>query len=267
MDNPLMDFRLAYLRAIAKAWNDPDFEKELIHTNDILNTSKESISSLFGNVKLGYVCVNIFDDDKKPTRWEHGWIGNNDYFIINLPLKPENQTQQAVALASYYQLFPSLFGCQSGITNMEIQPSMNSQNSEMFQVRSGPVITDLGVSPEPFLDFGGVILRAISHAWKQDDFLRELTDPGLDDASHVLSKYLGFNNPWNFNLQFKYYEYEQIFVWNEMECQWKNVPKNVIKLHYPRRPSDANGNGKPEMYPIALTSYNETGPAYPFTCV
>ena len=32
---PLLEFRLAYLRAIAKAWSDPEFEAKLLAAEDI----------------------------------------------------------------------------------------------------------------------------------------------------------------------------------------------------------------------------------------
>ena len=38
------------------------------------------------------------------------------------------------------------------------------------------------------------------------------------------------------------------------------VTVNGIRLNYPTAPVEV------ELRPIALTSYNNTGPAYPFTC-
>lgn len=240
MVDRLMSFRLAYLRAIAESWKDPFFKEKLLNADDIqeiLQNAPYSFVSPWKQVK-----IRLVDDSN--TVWEPvetaGWVGANDSFVISIPGKPHQKDQQVQALAAYYQIFPDLFGTQQTVS-------------------SGPVIeaalpVDLGTSPEPFLEFGGVTLRALALAWENERFLIELTDPSLIDATPVLSKYLGYNNPWNFNIRF----ISTDFGWDGKN--WTKIPKNVVELHYPRKPAEER------FQPIALTSYNNTGPAYPFTC-
>ena len=40
---PLLEFRLAYLRAIAKAWSDPEFEAKLLAAEDICRIPSDHI--------------------------------------------------------------------------------------------------------------------------------------------------------------------------------------------------------------------------------
>jgi ribosomally synthesized peptide (two-chain TOMM family) len=253
MDNFLMDLRLAYLRAIADAWKDT--------TDTIKNTLIDSNTDLIDYLKKNYglhspwesITLQLFEffedenENQKPE-WKPmetaGWVGPNDRFIIHIPGKPDDPNQQVQALAAYYQLFPTLFGYKKLIGAG--QPE------------------DLGVDQKPFLEFGGVTLRAIALSWLDDDFLNELTHPTLADATPVLSRYLGYTNPWNFRIKFKVHP---DFVWlaetpeNKIPM-WKDaqIPKNIIQLHYPTRPAES------KFWPIALTSYNNTGPAYPFSC-
>mgnify|MGYP006185322957 CR=1 FL=1 len=57
------------------------------------------------------------------------------------------------------------------------------------------------------------------------------------------------------------------FTWDAAQQQWNGMTgdeatrvKNAIVLNYPVAPDDQG------IHPIALTAYNNTGPAYPFTC-
>jgi len=79
----------------------------------------------------------------------------------------------------------------------------------------------------------------------------------------VLSQWLGYNNPFNFKILFTT---NSAFTWDATKCEWnqKNADgtaiKNAIRLNYPTAPVEEN------MRAIALTSYNNTGDPYPFTC-
>jgi hypothetical protein len=117
MINQLMKFRLAYLRAIATAWNDDGsekgFKKKFIETEDLLESNDPEITALFGDIELGNVSIRIIDNPRSPAEWHPrktaGWIGPDDYYIINLPAKPHID-EQAQALAAFYELFPTSFG-------------------------------------------------------------------------------------------------------------------------------------------------------------
>ena len=235
-----MKLRLAYLSAIADSWANDEIRDKLVNANDILPilNSDYRFDSPWKCVEL-----HIVDDEDQKTEWKPaetaGWIGANDEFILNVPNIPE-QNQQVQALTAYYEIFPTLFGSQK---------TKDPEDKH-------PLPTELGANAGPFLEFGGVNLRAIALAWKNQKFLKELTLEGQKDASPVLSKYLGYRSPWNFSLRYKNIS---DFKWNGKS--WDGIPKNIIKLHYPRKPEDE------QIRPIALTSYNNTGPAYPFSCV
>ncbi len=252
MVNQLMNFRLAYLRAIAKAWNDEGFKEILTTTENLLESEDPVILELFSNVHLGNISVKIIDYEENPSEWHPkkaaGWIGPDDYFHINLPGTPHVE-EQAQALAAYYELFPTIFGAGNNEEEIETE--------DRKPVVGGPLPQGLGVDPESFLDFGGVTLRAVALAWNDKTFLDELTKDNLKDKTPVLSKYLGYNNPWNFNILFNYCD---DFTWNG--ASWSDsFPNNRVVLHYPRKPDDISYEA------IALTSYNNTGPEYPFSCV
>ncbi len=247
---PLLNLRLAYLRALAKAWSDSKFEATLVsteHNKNYINVldpdvqeKNPDIKSIFGALRLGNVSFNIvdFSDDRTtyaPIESPQNWIGSNDRLIVKIPKTPE-ESQQVEALAAYYQIFPTLFG--------------SSDNT--------PVFTDAGGTSDPFFQFGSATINIIAMAWKDSVFMGQLTDPDLKDATHLINRYLGYQNPWNFNLQF---EYETNFSWDGY--LWNNIPNNVIRVHYPEKPTK---DGAPYDLAIALTTYNNTGPAYPFSC-
>ena len=79
----------------------------------------------------------------------------------------------------------------------------------------------------------------------------------------MLSQWLGYNNPFNFFLRFST---NSALSWDSAKGQWNlnnadgSLIKNAIVLNYPNPPEEN------KLWPIALTSYNNTGSAYPFTC-
>lgn len=257
-----MDFRLAYLRAIADAWKDKTdtIKNKLIDGNtDLLGYLKDNyrLHSPWKNITLQLLEVFEDENENQKPEWKQmeasGWVGPNDRFIINIPDKPGDPNQQVQALAAYYQIFPTLFGI--------------SKKTDMIVIAAA-LPQDLGVDQKPFLEFGGVTLRAIALAWVDGGFLNELTNPDLVDATPVLSRYLGYTNPWNFRIKFVVHpdfvwhgetRENKIPMWNDGQKD-NPIPKNIIQLHYPTRPADS------KFWPIALTSYNNTGPAYPFSC-
>lgn len=252
MISPLMRLRLAYLRVIAKSWRDKEFKKSIVNTGDIFETLKE-----YGfDSPWEYLEFHLVDDEPK-TMWKPmetaGWIGSNDRFVLYIPAKPDETNCPEQALASYYQMFPTLFGpTRFGPSGQEIalKQSLNY---------------DLGVGPEPFLEFGAVTLRAIALAWENPEFRQDLATKNgsaRKEAKTALSRWLGYTCPWNFDINFV--EHPD-FTWqpesgNTGAWNLNKIPKNIIELHYPEKPEEE------QFYAIALTSYNATGPAYPFSC-
>jgi ribosomally synthesized peptide (two-chain TOMM family) len=253
------------MRLLADSWADPDLKSRILGPNTNIMTI---LTEKPYNFKSPWPLIKVKLIQSNEITWlpmdASGWICPNDYFVIYLPDKPSNikgvdQKDDVRALANYYQIFPTLLGIE---------------NPDAVCPKDGiPAKTpDLGIDPGPFLEFGGVTLRALALAWKNGSFFNELTNNNLNtdyDATPILSKYLGFTNPWNFKLQFKKSTKDnpndegKFFEWDlKMKC-WKsgNLPQTIVKMHYPDMPEDQK-----DYWPIALTSYNNTGPAYPFTC-
>lgn len=249
--DPLLGFRLAYLRAIALSWRDKEFQRRLLALPDIqpLLAKDFGLRSCWPSLNIR---LNLNPDKAWQTQWvpdmTGGWIGRDDAFVITLPEAPKSDAAQA--LAAYYQQFPVFMG-----------PAADC----LADPGASALPTGLGIpggGPGSLLAFGGVVLRAIALAWKSDQFLHELTRDGLD-ATPVLSQWLGYDNPFNFELHFVR---NPAFTWDAASQAWNlREPggaqiKNGIVLNYPVAPADE------AMRPIALTSYNNTGSAYPFTC-
>jgi ribosomally synthesized peptide (two-chain TOMM family) len=297
--DPLMDFRLAYLRALAGSWTQWSFDqpvneqtgfiKDLLSGNDIQALLQQSFGMRVNWPDMA-VCLKYRDD--KSTGWQPvrtaGWVGQDDQFIITLPQKPENDSTAIEALAAYYQRFPTLTG---------VAATVSADDSSLAGVdgppplQSGALPTGLGVpgsGPGSLLAFGSVILRAIALAWTDgpdSTFYRALTNDGqtvpspAQDASTVLSQWFGYNNPFNFKIQFLG---AGALRWDGTQWQYPHGPAgptrekpNAVVLHYPS-PPDSRQYASPfstgakstaALWPIALTSYNNTGEAYPFTCM
>jgi ribosomally synthesized peptide (two-chain TOMM family) len=249
--DPLLNFRLAYLRAIARSWSDPDFRKSLLEAPDIQCLLKQNLRSFWPHLAIR---VQVDPDPRKQTRWlpeeTAGWIGPCDKFVITLPKKPDSD--EIEVLAAYYQWFPDLMGPTSDVPT-------SGQGQDIDEGLGIP-----GGEKGSLLAFGGVVLRALALAWHDEQFMQELTtDEKLQpDAAPVLSKWLGYNNPFNFFLLFQE-DQNETFRWDpskkKLQVTEKDKP-NTIVLNLPVAPDDA------KIWPIALTSYNNTGPAYPFTC-
>lgn len=255
--DPLLEFRLAYLRAVARSWQDDAYRRELLDQEDI----QPLLHRDFGLPTLWPlldISLHLDSDPAMQTEWKPmltaGWIGLDDVFVIVLPQEPSSHAPEA--LAAYYQLFPNFMGASAGFDKPD-KPAGPPQ---------GALPTGLGIpggGPDSLLAFGGVVLRAIALAWRSPEFLADLTRaPGTDKAA-VLSQWLGYNNPFNFQIHF---EANSQLTWDAARGEWNlknpngSTIKNAIRLNYPLAPVEEG------MRAIALTSYNNTGSAYPFTC-
>jgi ribosomally synthesized peptide (two-chain TOMM family) len=249
--DPLLGFRLAYLRAMAHSWRNKEFQKELLALPDIqpILAKKFGLQSRWPGLNIR---LSLNPDKARQTQWmpdlTGGWIGRDGTFVITLPQAPKADAAQA--LAAYYQQFPVFMG-----------PAIDC----LADLSDGAWPTGLGIpggGPESLLAFGGVVLRAVALAWKSDQFQSELTRDQVD-ATPVLSQWLGYNLPFNFELLFVR---NPAFTWDASSQKWNLLEpggaqiKNSIVLNYPVPPADET------MRPIALTAYNNTGSAYPFTC-
>ncbi|AVS70590.1 hypothetical protein C8247_09235 [Paracidovorax avenae] len=256
--DPLLEFRLAYLRAIAKSWYETDYRDRLLAQKDI----QPQLAKDFGLKTIWPwldVSLERSDNPLDQTLWKPeltaGWIGLDDAFEIVFPEAPSDRA--AEALASYYQLFPTLMGATADISNEEHVPP---------GIVGGALPTGLGIpggDPGSLLAFGGVVLRAIALAWQSKEFRDELLNPECSDAAGLLSQWLGYNNPFNFSIRFTP---NKALTWDAGKGHWNQLNpdgskiKNRIVLNYPNAPEAR------DFWPISLTSYNNTGSAYPFTC-
>lgn len=260
---PMLEFRLAYLRAIAQAWADPAFEAKLLDRADI----QPLLAKQFGLTTIWPKLDIHLENSSNPseqTLWKPeltgGWIGMDDRFEIVLPNRPQSGATEA--LAAFYQIFPDLLG---PVYDVEHAPKDVDDNvDDLEPVVKASLPTSLGIpggGPDSLLAFGGVVLRAIALAWTDANFKEALLNPPGGDATSVLSQWLGYNCPFNFVIQFNA---NTNLNWDGVQWQLHNpdgsLIKNRIVLNYPNAPKDA------PLRPIALTSYNNTGPAYPFTC-
>ncbi|MBN8752997.1 MULTISPECIES: BMA_0021/BMA_0022 family TOMM bacteriocin [Variovorax] len=255
--DPLLEFRLAYLRGVARSWQDDAYRVELLEQRDI----QPLLHRDFGLPTLWpQLDISLYQsaDPRKRAEWKPmltaGWIGPDDAFVIVLPQAPASNASEA--LAAYYQQFPNFMGSSAQFEASEVPPGL----------LGGGLPTGLGIpggGPDSLLAFGGVVLRAIALAWQSPEFHAELTRDDGADKANVLSQWLGYNNPFNFEIRFAT---NSAFTWNSATSQWNQTNpdgsaiKNSIQLNYPSAPEEK------DMWAIALTSYNNTGSAYPFTC-
>jgi ribosomally synthesized peptide (two-chain TOMM family) len=192
---PLLAFRLAYLRAIARSWQDDAYRRDLLGQRDIQPMLHRDfgLATLWPQVDVS-LCLS--DDPGQRAEWKpvltSGWIGPDDAFVIVLPQAP--QTHASEALAAYYQLFPNFMGVSASFEEQ--------QGGGMLR---GALPTGLGIpggGPDSLLAFGGVVLRAIALAWQSPEFHEALTRNDGADKAPVLSQWLGYNNPFNFKVRF-----------------------------------------------------------------
>lgn len=254
---PLLEFRLAYLRALARSWQDDAYRRELLDQEDIqpLLHRDFGLPTLWPLLNIG---LYLNSDPALRAEWKPvltaGWISPDDAFVIVLPQAPSSHA--AEALAAYYQLFPNFMGAAAAFEKPD-KPVGPPQ---------GALPTGLGIpggGPDSLLAFGGVVLRAIALAWQSPEFLGDLTRDAGTDKAPVLSQWLGYNNPFNFQIRFAT---DPKFTWDAARGEWNlkspdgSPIKNTIQLNYPQAPAEEG------MRAIALTAYNNTGSAYPFTC-
>lgn len=251
---PFPRLRTAYLRAIARAWREPDYLAELVkkskeESDGVLHLLEKEYNFDFPfNVKFA-----ISVDPPRPS-WRPnesiGWLAHKDEISIILPRSPaaadKGKGELADALALYCEWFPSMLGPpKDGVT----QP------------------------PDDFAEFGVITARLLAIAWNDKSFADDLAAP--DDARGLVQASMGIIVHWNFKLKFSFLE------WDEF---WKDVlppagqPRNSIPARVvlparvtipPRVAITVNMPQEPPeraIWPIALAAYNDTGPQYPFTC-
>lgn len=268
--NTLLNFRTGYIKFIANAWADPEGEldylkkylnvkevkKDIYLTSNILDCPEFTSLLPAGSDSLPWTAkVCLLLDPKTGPTWSEsataGWLGAYDNFTIVLPPAPADKDQYEAALAAYFQMFPTFLGHDYGKS-------------------------EVNGSAADFVDFGNVLLQAIAQSWSNQKFNgyidgkeSEYTFKELLIANGVdcLTRFYGYNNPWNFS-----------FVFKEAECvEWKPGENNeagkwddeeqlynTIILSLPNKPASKKDDDV--VGAVALASYNASGAHYPFTC-
>lgn len=259
----VLNYRIAYMKAISLSWKDKEFKKSFLGSENVLDfLSSNENKGLFNDYKNPWDLLKITVSDNYSMQWRpeetSGWVGENDYIEIFLPEMPIDDSLAAEALVQYYYLFPSFLGPFKEQENL-----LNNGN-----IPAGSVSAKMGLGDD-ILDFGSLMLRVISLAWQNPEFLDELITSSGDgsllskdcksDASQVLGKYFAYTNPWNFNLRFRSCP-EFKYQLEDGKLKWSGIPKNHIHLWFPNSPDKVSSE------PTALTSYHNNGAAYPFTC-
>jgi len=258
----MVNFRVAYLKALALSWSDPDIEEDFTNGKNILE--KPMFTKLLTE-PIHWTAVVTVTKNKKDahldTQWLPGatasWFGLNDKFVINLPAAPENPSDYAIALASYNQIFPTLMGIKPG----------SDEGME-------------GVS-EDFISFSNALLQAIALCWATKNKEKPEESKILNCASDNLNSYnfaylleqyglealtsfIGFRNPWDFNFAFKE---APTAKWDNANQQWINL-YNEVHLNYaiPPANNELYGLESGAIKAIALAQYNASSEGYPFSC-
>lgn len=264
--NKLLEFRTAYLRAIAQAWLDPSF-------HELLTTTPIRALEVLGFTWPWPICTLRIMNNPEFT-----WIGDEwswsdtlpESLTLHLPLRPQGRTadgnpqdlpvaDQAMALADFYRQRASLFSDDWGNNDPSAPERLPSHGSNL-DVESGAPIGGFIPTDQSFEAFKVVLITAMAKAWAYPSFRALL----LKDAAEALGTVRGYRLPWNMKIRIA----EDMNAWwgpipdvPGRSCWYfENSPQHVLSLYLPTRPDITMSE------PIALAMYNATGAEYPFTC-
>lgn len=275
IDADLIRFRTAWLRAVAVAWRDPKFAKELKHDAKAALLNKFQFKWPWPSA-LGFE-VHVHEG----LRWAgDDWVwpsDNEDSLTLHLPIskgRPENEAERTLALASYYAQRPSIFGIAGGggstprgqslmtatgfdVTDAGGLPMSNLLLSHAPVRFSGNTPPPGGFTPSSgsFADFEVVLVSALAKAWNNDAFAELIQSDS--DLQIALQTIRGYTPPWRLILKILD---DKTATWNSKTMTWTNLTPHVLALNLPDAPTAVSEQ------PIALAAYNSTGAEYPFTC-
>ena len=274
MSNTILSFKTAYLSAVAKSWVDPKFA-------DVFHKEGESSILTFLENNSGSpkqfinpwknLVINFLKDDGADLHWDPiktgRWVGDDDRLTIYFPEDP-GVDHRVEALAKYNFIFPTFMGKIK--SNFEMLFDEESQQSIVDVLNEKhipiPAILNMGVADFDLLDFSATVLKAISLYWEDEHFKGSIINKrdNFSDKTPMLSKWFGYNNPWNFILNFK--DNKPFNLNKACECETL-YPANIISLGKPKNPKNPNEKQDDKaILPIALAAYNDDGNSYPFTC-
>jgi ribosomally synthesized peptide (two-chain TOMM family) len=227
---PFPGLRTAYLRAIAKAWNDKDFYDKLRarSNDDALPLLEQEFRFKFPfDIKfyISFACQPQWTPEQTG-----GWLATADKFKLYLPGEPTNPQEADAVLTRYYEEFPSLLG------------------------RS-----PLATAPDDFANFGVTTMRLVALTWANDSFSKELY--AAKDARGLIQDALDVLVPWNFQLQLGKFNHPELGEKSDLSSTyWAEFPRSEITVNFPEAPDHKDTKA------VALAAYNATGAQYPFSC-
>jgi ribosomally synthesized peptide (two-chain TOMM family) len=242
---PFPMLRAAWLRIIARVWNDPTGKllQELIEASRKDPRGILPILEHDFHFKFPFPRVKLTVDDRRRPRWmpvgTRGWFGFADEFKLALPGKPAEK-DEAELLGEYLQEFPTMLGAGT-----------------------------LAEAPEDFASFGLITGRVIALAWRDLGFHDALF--ATDDARNLVQDAMDVVIPWNFRLKFT--EHKVLArhggpphasdvgarLLSTEVFEFGNYPLTEICINMPEPPDKTQSA-------VALAAYNDTGRQYPFTC-
>ncbi len=252
---PFPQLRAAYLRAIARAWNDPAYMEKLLRESAGPRGALPFLEAEYDFV-FPYDVRLVLSDKERPV-WEPigttGWRGFGDEFQVWLPAKPSKVEQEADVLGAYLSYFPSLLGAARIPDDVShLRASKFPAELAAVEARTRQLIAADSVAPPDFGSFGVITSRLIALAWKDEKFAEELYT--VRDARDLVQDAMDFLVAWNFLLKFNLHRGDPT-----APGYWEGFPRSVITLHIPQRPVI-------DQQAIALGAYNATGSQYPFSC-
>jgi ribosomally synthesized peptide (two-chain TOMM family) len=252
-NDPLLEFRTLYLRAVARAWaDDPKGYRATL-----VAKPEETLRALAGKPVALFDTIKL-ELDPNGASWDpedtSGWFGTgNDQLTIHLPLDPKRATGSddpkvwVEAIADFYATHPSILGSAGG------GGGGTDAAGGVGAGRAGSATYPGGGFTEEFLNFGSVLFEALALAWKKAEF-RDVLQTKTELA---LQGWLDFTSPWNIDLKVVD---DTTSTWTKAGGWKADKRLSTLKLFLPNTPAPV------AVLPIALGAYNGTGPAYPFTC-
>jgi len=275
----LMMLRNAYLQCIASCWADENQK-----TGFVSQSGKPAINALESPLFQSFIhVVDLQEGERFGAVYQpfnpnaiNGWLGASDIMVVKIPKAPQ-QNQRTKALSNYYNLFNthlgnSIVGAHDSVSKEKVIDqemvdlfqlvSKNYSSEEIIEVLSNNITSNLGVGgADQFLSFGAIVMSIIARCWEDEDYLKHITNtlisPLGTQKSLYKDEFVTFQNPWIFNIKFELAE-EGNSTWNGEK--WEAIENNEIYLLFPQKPSNRASHA------MALSRYNNTGPAYPFTC-
>ncbi len=135
--------------------------------------------------------------------------------------------------------------------------------------------TNLGDDMGNFSALSAVLIRAMAMMSSGGEIAEELREKLITQgdipeqagqtsgkALQAMELFMGYRYPWSINITIK----EDVNAkWKKKKRKkmWQNLTPDKLILGVPHKPGEEKNL---DIEPIALTTYNQTGPQYPFTC-